>query len=133
MWRARGDGMSEARPGSALIGRKGELAALRASVDRLGDGVGGCLVLSGPPGIGKSKLLAAAATEARASGVATAVGRATERDRAYPLRILRRLLSGARPHAVRVPDAGPDLAGLGQVEQIGAALDEYRRPLVIIL
>ncbi len=53
-----------------LYGRSGELAILETLLERLAQGDGGALVLSGPPGLGRSALLeqAAAAHRARCGG-----------------------------------------------------------------
>jgi hypothetical protein len=61
---------SAARPPTQraeLLGRDRELGALRAFARR--SGAGGLAVVHGPPGIGKSALLAAARAEASASGL----------------------------------------------------------------
>jgi hypothetical protein len=56
-----------------VIGRVAELAAIDAVItDR-----GGVVVVEGEPGIGKSRLAAAAAERARAAGLAVVSGRAT--------------------------------------------------------
>jgi adenylate cyclase len=62
--RERGDG----RAGAALVGRQHELAVVRAAVGALAGGNGGVLAITGEPGIGKSRLTAAAQEQARAGG-----------------------------------------------------------------
>jgi hypothetical protein len=52
-----------------LIGRRRELAAVARMLDRARDGVGGVLVIAGPPGSGKTALADAAAALARARGL----------------------------------------------------------------
>ena len=44
-------------PPTHLIGRDAEITALRAAVSRITEGRSPCLLLSGPPGVGKSALL----------------------------------------------------------------------------
>lgn len=56
-----------------LCGRDDELAAVDDAVDALLAGDGGAVALSGDPGIGKTRLLAAWADRCRASGVRTHV------------------------------------------------------------
>ncbi|MFG1604814.1 AAA family ATPase [Actinoplanes sp. NPDC049265] len=53
----------------SLIGRARELAAVRRLLDRAAAGTGGQLVVSGPPGSGRTALADAAAAEARARGL----------------------------------------------------------------
>src|SRR5437764_231354 len=60
---------------SAVIGRDRELERLRAVVERARSGQSACLVLEGEGGIGKTRLLAEAATMARVEGVALVVAR----------------------------------------------------------
>src|SRR5437868_714658 len=60
---------------SAVIGRDRELERLRAAVERARSGQSACLVLEGEGGIGKTRLLAEAATMARAAGLAVLTGR----------------------------------------------------------
>lgn len=59
-----------------LVGREEELRALRECLAALADGTGGCVVLTGEPGIGKSRLAREAAAHARAQGATVATGRA---------------------------------------------------------
>jgi hypothetical protein len=53
----------------SLIGRSRELAAVRRLLDRAAAGIGGQLIVSGPPGSGKTAIAEAAAVEARARGL----------------------------------------------------------------
>ncbi len=45
------------RPSEPLVGRDGELATVRAALERLADGIGSIASITGEPGIGKSRLL----------------------------------------------------------------------------
>jgi hypothetical protein len=68
-----------ARPpggGAGLVGRARELAILRARLDALEEGRGALLVLTGEPGIGKTRLCQAAAEEARGRGLTVLRGAA---------------------------------------------------------
>ncbi|MCE0540802.1 AAA family ATPase [Kineosporia rhizophila] len=71
--------------GRALLGREAERQALSVLVEQARAGSGGALVLQGPPGIGKSALVAEAAALAAAGGtrVITAVGVQSEEDIPY--------------------------------------------------
>src|SRR5438128_873425 len=55
-----------------VVGRAAELAAIDAVITG-----GGVVVVEGEPGVGKSRLAAAAAQRARAAGMAVVSGRAT--------------------------------------------------------
>jgi DNA-binding CsgD family transcriptional regulator/tetratricopeptide (TPR) repeat protein len=68
-----------------LVGRDAELATLRADVAQVAGGSSGVVLLSGPPGVGKSALARAAIDCAAELGFDTFVGRARSlsRDVAY--------------------------------------------------
>ncbi|GAA4589331.1 hypothetical protein GCM10023194_43290 [Planotetraspora phitsanulokensis] len=53
-----------------LIGRRGVLAAVEQLLDRAAAGLGGHLIVTGPPGAGKTALVGAAAELAEARGIA---------------------------------------------------------------
>lgn len=59
-----------------LIGRDEELAAIGGALSGVADGRGECLVLSGEPGIGKSRLAREATIRATEAAIVVAVGRA---------------------------------------------------------
>ncbi|MFI6761121.1 AAA family ATPase [Micromonospora sp. NPDC050417] len=88
----------------ALIGRRRELAAVEQLLDRAQAGVGGHLVLSGPPGAGKTALVDAAATLARSRGMTVLRTAGTGADSGLLLwdQVLRDLELDELP-----PDAGP--------------------------
>lgn len=73
-----------ARP-SALREREGEVAAIERAVNRAAGGVGTVVSIEGPAGIGKSRLLQAAAeiAERRGSRVLSAAGRPAEQALGY--------------------------------------------------
>ncbi|HEV7654487.1 MAG TPA: AAA family ATPase [Mycobacteriales bacterium] len=67
-----------------LVGRSAELSALRARVDRLRtEGTGGLVVVSGEPGVGKSRLVREAAGLAEQAGVTVLTGRAVPNGEPY--------------------------------------------------
>jgi hypothetical protein len=55
--------------GRPIVGREDELALLRHALDALRGGRGGLVVIEGAPGIGKTRLVREAATEARRQGL----------------------------------------------------------------
>ncbi len=73
------------RRAEPLVGRARESAALDAAWARAAAGLGGVVVVEGPAGIGKSRLVAELARRARAGGGRSALGGALELDGAPPL------------------------------------------------
>ena len=71
-----------------VIGRGAETDALRSALTAAGDGAGGVVFLAGEAGIGKSRLAAELAAEARARGVRVLAGRAVPANAASPYRPL---------------------------------------------
>src|SRR6202008_1411805 len=67
-----------------IRGRAGELKVIGALVTALVDGRGGVLVIEGPPGIGKSRLLTELMALADESGVRTLFGEAFEYQQTGP-------------------------------------------------
>jgi DNA-binding CsgD family transcriptional regulator len=67
-----------------IRGRAGELKVIGALVTALGQGRGGVLVLEGPPGIGKSRLLTEVMALADKGGVRTLFGEAFEYQQTVP-------------------------------------------------
>jgi Holliday junction resolvasome RuvABC ATP-dependent DNA helicase subunit len=72
-----------------LVERDAELAEMGALVARARAGDGGVLVLQGPPGIGKTALLQAAAATALGVSVMRARGGEVERDLGFGLAVAR--------------------------------------------
>ncbi|NUT51935.1 MAG: ATP-binding protein, partial [Saccharothrix sp.] len=77
--------------------RESALAAVDDGLAAVVRGGGGCLVVEGPPGIGKTRVVEAAVDRARAAGVGVARGRAVEYDTALPLAPLLGGLRSGRP------------------------------------
>jgi hypothetical protein len=78
---------------SVLVGRHGEMAVIDALLDDVGRGHGGVVLVLGEAGIGKSRLLAEAATRARRRRLAILSGRAVEGGGTY--RAVAEALAGA--------------------------------------
>jgi DNA-binding CsgD family transcriptional regulator len=73
-----------------LVERERELAAFERLLARARAGEGGTILVEGPPGIGKSSLLAA--TRASATDFRVLTARASELERDFPFGIVRQLL-----------------------------------------
>jgi predicted ATPase len=90
---------------SVFVGRELELQALTNSLDGARAGRGHVLLLSGEPGIGKSRLLNEFATRAREGGVRVIWGRCWEAGGAPPywpwVQLLRSYLRGDDPDSMR--------------------------------
>jgi tetratricopeptide (TPR) repeat protein len=90
----------------ALAGRARELAELHARLAAARAGDGGLLLVTGPPGIGKSALVQAAAADAADEGLLVLTGRSTD-DAAPPLWPWAPVLAGlGLPSGVSAPVAG---------------------------
>ncbi|WP_433514329.1 ATP-binding protein [Nonomuraea sp. CA-143628] len=110
-----------------LVGRTAELAHLSGLLDARRQWV--FVLLTGEPGIGKTRMLGAFADHARERGIMTIAGRATEFERSAPYGIVQDALADAHQH--------PDLAGhldglralLSRESGTGdlAGLDRHRR------
>jgi DNA-binding CsgD family transcriptional regulator len=99
-----------------MIERAVELAAVDRALRSARAGAGATLLLEGPAGIGKTALLAAAASRARDDGMRVLTARGDELERSFPYTVVRQLfepavaeagdalLSGAAAHAAAVVD-----------------------------
>ncbi|OLB77162.1 MAG: hypothetical protein AUI14_16885 [Actinobacteria bacterium 13_2_20CM_2_71_6] len=123
-------------PRSTLVGRDRELADLFGLLRATADGVGGCVVLTGPPGIGKTRMLTEVQRHALVLGLAVAPGRASELDRLAPLTSLLSAVRAAVPRPVDL-SALRDHDGdrLWYVDRLGEALEEYVTggPLLVVV
>jgi DNA-binding CsgD family transcriptional regulator len=72
-----------------LLERDSELGALDRALSDAVEGRGSVVAIEGPPGIGKSSLLASCVERARERGMYTIGVRATELERSYPYGIVR--------------------------------------------
>lgn len=85
----------EAGLGTGLYERENELAALSQALTAARAGTGGLVVVEGPTGIGKSRLLAEARATAAAHGMAVLTARGTELERDAPFGVVSELFAAA--------------------------------------
>jgi predicted ATPase len=78
-----------------LLERTDEVEALQAAVAQAAEGRGLVVVIEGPPGIGKTRLLREARTAAERLGMRTLAARGTELERDFPFAIARQLFEPA--------------------------------------
>jgi DNA-binding CsgD family transcriptional regulator len=83
----------EASPAVDLLERETELEVVRAVLDSARSGRGGLVVIEGPPGAGKSRLLTAARARARESGMRVLSARGAELEREFPFGVALQLFS----------------------------------------
>src|SRR5215218_4266318 len=89
-----------------LVGRREELGALRAAWRRASAGAAGMVMVAGPAGAGKTRLLIELASEVRNEGAAVLAGRCTE-DRIVAFAPFTEAL---RHYVAAAPDAVPEWA-----------------------
>jgi DNA-binding CsgD family transcriptional regulator len=107
-----------------LYGREHELGVLTDMAGRLGEGAGGALVVRGEPGIGKSALLAAAAAQARDSGVRVLSAVGVQSESRLPFAGLHQLMRPVLDLARRLPERqrAALLSAFGMSDQAPAEL-----------
>src|ERR1700758_4448143 len=122
-----------------IRGRAGELKVIGALMAAVAQGRGGVLVIEGPPGIGKSRLLTEVMALADKSGVRTLFGEAFEYQQTVPFFALFMATLRADP-PVGDPDALRRLGGSEDlrywvVHDLGDAIDAAaaEKPLAIVL
>ena len=103
----------------AFIGRDIEMAELRTGLADAAAGLGQLFLISGQPGIGKTRLARELATTAEASGMRVLAGQCSEHDEAVPylpfVEILERCVEEASDRddlRAMLGDEGPELARL---------------------
>src|SRR3954469_4200311 len=85
-----------------LLERELELAAVDPLLEEARGGHGRVLVIEGPPGIGRSRLLREVASRATAAGMGVARARGSELERDFPFGVPRQLFE---PHVAAVSDS----------------------------
>ncbi|MDX6522611.1 MAG: hypothetical protein QOI17_124, partial [Gaiellales bacterium] len=122
-----------------IRGRDGELSLLAQRIAGARAGTGGVVVAEGPPGIGKSRLLAEAVSLAAAAGLRVAWGEADEADQVAPLwSLLGALHFGSppllSPQRLLALDPRPDQR-YWLLQELEALLEEaaLRQPLLLVI
>jgi DNA-binding CsgD family transcriptional regulator len=87
-----------------LFGRERELGLLSDLIDRLSNGAGGALVISGEAGVGKSALLAAVTQRAQSRGVRIVSAAGVQSEIQMPFAGLHQLLQPLMPAAQGLPE-----------------------------
>jgi predicted ATPase len=121
-----------------LVQREAELEAIERLLVAARRGSGGALVVEGPPGIGKTSLLRAAAGRARELGLRVHTARADDFERRFPFAVVHQLFEPAlralpSGEAVDLIGGGvPRRAAVVGVYALAARLAE-QRPLAVAL
>ena len=121
-----------------LVGRRAELARVRAVVDQVGAGRSAVLVLEGEAGIGKTRLAEAAADAGRSAGWAVAWSRCADDAGApvlWPWAQALDQLGLGELSPVRAPDSDADAARFRLFQDLRARLSTTAagRPVLIVL
>ena len=119
-----------------LFGRETSIGSVRSALEAVAAGTGGCVVVEGPAGIGKTSVLAAALSSAAGSELTVAWGTATEADQWAPFTTVLSALSTVdelKPHIADLVNSRG--APLLQVTQLEELLESYSsaRPLVVVV
>jgi DNA-binding CsgD family transcriptional regulator len=117
------------------VGRQAQLGQLRAALRTTAAGRGGCIVVEGLPGIGKSALLTATCDMAEEFAMAVATGRATELDQLAPMSTLVLALQSNPALAPRIIELATDGKPLWLAHRVGDVIKSNARscPLVIAI
>ncbi|MBJ7358191.1 BTAD domain-containing putative transcriptional regulator [Nocardioides sp.] len=107
-----GEEISAPIVGTDLVDRERELATLRRMVDELSQGRPGSLLIEGPAGIGKSRLLEETVRLAGAAGARVYSARASQLEQSYGFGVVRQLFEPCLGDAAA---AGTLLAGAAAV------------------
>ena len=115
------------RDDAPLLERERELDAVRDALDRLADGQGSMLLIEGPAGIGKTRLLAAATELGRRQAALVLEARAGQLEREMPFAVARQLLE---PPVERADEAERSrlLSGSAALSLIAFGLEDSAEP-----
>ncbi|WP_374457323.1 BTAD domain-containing putative transcriptional regulator [Nocardioides sp.] len=116
------DGVSRSAPAvprprtpDGLVDRDHELAVLRAKLDDLAEGRGGCLLVEGPAGIGKTRLLDELRRLAVGTGVWVRSARSSALEQGFEWGVVRQLFGAGADDAVGQPERYAVFRGLAEV------------------
>jgi DNA-binding CsgD family transcriptional regulator len=107
-----------------LLEREGELAQLGAALAEARGGGGQALLIEGPAGIGKTRLLSEASAAAAAQGLRVLVARGGELERDFGFGVVRQLLEPVLAHAGRAERRELLAGAAGLAETVFAPPDE---------
>ena len=115
------------RDDAPLLERERELDAVRDALERLADGQGSLLLIEGPAGIGKTRLLAAATELGRRQAALVLEARAGQLEREMPFAVARQLLE---PPVERADEAERSrlLSGSAALARIAFGLEDSAQP-----
>jgi predicted ATPase len=99
-----------AEHGMRLLERERELARIEELANEAIGGRGRALAIEGPPGVGKTRLLAAGRDHATRAGMQVLTARATELERSFSFGVVRQLFAPAL-RAGALTDGAPDATG----------------------
>jgi ATP/maltotriose-dependent transcriptional regulator MalT len=123
-----------------MLGRYDLLDTVRTALRAGADGVGGVIVVEGPAGIGKSRLLAVASAEACALDIVVAAGQATELDRLAPLAPLLTALRGSDPPVLGKADwtalrgfSGPETNRYLLIDRLVDVIERYAHSRAVLV
>ncbi len=119
-----------ARTTPALLEREAELEELQAALEAASRGTGSLVVVEGPAGIGKTRLLASARETAERTGLRVLSARGTELERDFPFALVGQLFGpvvheASEAEREELLDATARLAGpVVGIESEGSPVDE---------
>jgi tetratricopeptide (TPR) repeat protein len=107
---------------TAFVGRETEIGAIRTTIDRALTGHGSVVMLSGGPGVGKTRLAMEIAEYASREGFRCLTGHCYERDEPFPYLPFAEIIEGNLAQAASLYDyrrqMGPNAAELAQIAPI---------------
>jgi DNA-binding CsgD family transcriptional regulator len=119
-----------------LVGRAHLLSALDGHLDAAAQGSGGCVVVEGPFGIGRTRLLQAAAQAGAKRGMTVLAGRVSETEQASTLHLLVNFVRHLNPDAADFADlVRPERNPFWLANRLGGLIESAARsgPLLIVL
>ncbi|SHN26329.1 helix-turn-helix transcriptional regulator [Actinacidiphila paucisporea] len=119
-----------------LVGREHVLSEVGSHLDATLEGFGGCIVIEGPVGTGKTHLLKAAALEGAERGLTVVAGRANGTDEPVSIHLLINLLRHVISGEADFDDlVQPDKNPFWLIDRIGELVENVarRHPLMIVL